>query len=342
MRKLAFIIAFICFALVSVSSQSCLPEGITFTTQSQIDSFQINYPGCTEIEGTVIFESYEIDNLNGLNVVSSILGKLYIKRTAYPNLNGLSNLEYIGGLLVGSHNSTTQGCYINAITSLEVLENIDSIGGDVFIHCTDDLYDLSGLENVKYIDGDLILGYYDSWGEFDPLADISALSNLTAINGKLSVVLTKISNLTALENINPYSISSLELLWNINLSHCHVLSICEYLANPGGNIWIGANKQGCNSQKEIQDSCIANAVSIDEQCLRNYLTIYPNPAHNELNISVEGYTIDELNIITLTGQQALHERPLSSTIDISALQAGMYIVEVAVENKRIRQKLLVE
>ncbi len=29
----------------------CLPEGITFTTQAQIDNFQLNYPGCTEIEG---------------------------------------------------------------------------------------------------------------------------------------------------------------------------------------------------------------------------------------------------------------------------------------------------
>ncbi len=32
-------------------AQPCLPEGITFTTQAQIDNFQINYPGCTEIEG---------------------------------------------------------------------------------------------------------------------------------------------------------------------------------------------------------------------------------------------------------------------------------------------------
>ena len=32
-------------------SQPCLPEGITFTTQAQIDSFQTNYPVCSEIEG---------------------------------------------------------------------------------------------------------------------------------------------------------------------------------------------------------------------------------------------------------------------------------------------------
>jgi hypothetical protein len=42
------------FALISLHgswAEGCLPEGIKFTTQAQIDSFQINYPGCTEIEG---------------------------------------------------------------------------------------------------------------------------------------------------------------------------------------------------------------------------------------------------------------------------------------------------
>jgi len=34
----------------SISSQPCLPEGIIFNYQSQIDSFQIMYPNCTEIE----------------------------------------------------------------------------------------------------------------------------------------------------------------------------------------------------------------------------------------------------------------------------------------------------
>ena len=35
--------------------QICLPNGITFTTQGQIDSFSINYPGCSVIGGYVLF-----------------------------------------------------------------------------------------------------------------------------------------------------------------------------------------------------------------------------------------------------------------------------------------------
>jgi len=42
--------------LVSVEfvfAQPCLPEGITFTNQQQIDEFALLYPNCTIIEGDV-------------------------------------------------------------------------------------------------------------------------------------------------------------------------------------------------------------------------------------------------------------------------------------------------
>jgi len=58
------------FHLISVYPQSCLPEGIIFETQFQIDSFQINYPGCTEIEGIVKIGDYGLNTdilINFLN-----------------------------------------------------------------------------------------------------------------------------------------------------------------------------------------------------------------------------------------------------------------------------------
>ena len=55
MKKLTllFVLAFIIQGIGY--SQSCLPEGIIFETQAQIDSFQIDYPGCTEIDVTFLF-----------------------------------------------------------------------------------------------------------------------------------------------------------------------------------------------------------------------------------------------------------------------------------------------
>ena len=84
-----------------VSSQSCLPEGITFTTQSQIDSFQINYPGCTEIEGYAIIEGSDICDLNGLNTITSFGGGLRVSENdSLVDLLGLDNVTSIVGNLI--------------------------------------------------------------------------------------------------------------------------------------------------------------------------------------------------------------------------------------------------
>lgn len=69
------------FAINQVKAQGCLPEGITFSTQQEINDFQTNYPGCTHILGDVIISnttSYNIENLSGLNVLQAIDGDFLI------------------------------------------------------------------------------------------------------------------------------------------------------------------------------------------------------------------------------------------------------------------------
>lgn len=71
--------------------------------------------------------------------------------------------------------------------------------------------------------------------------------------------------------------------------------------------------------------------------------IYPNPARYIFHITAnEGKELSELIIYTLTGQQVLQSRPVDGTIDISHLQPGTYIVEVVVDGKKARRKLVVE
>jgi len=74
MKNLSLILLVLTLCQFTVLSQSCLPDGITFSTQAEIDDFQTNYPGCTEIEGDVIINGSNITNLNGLSVVTSIGG----------------------------------------------------------------------------------------------------------------------------------------------------------------------------------------------------------------------------------------------------------------------------
>jgi hypothetical protein len=56
MKKITSFIIVIISVHTIVLSQPCLPDGIIFQTQAEIDSFQINHPNCTEILGYVIIE----------------------------------------------------------------------------------------------------------------------------------------------------------------------------------------------------------------------------------------------------------------------------------------------
>ena len=72
--------------------------------------------------------------------------------------------------------------------------------------------------------------------------------------------------------------------------------------------------------------------------------VYPNPAVNEINISVEGNThIDALNIFNQMGQRVLlqQENNLKRTIDISMLPKGIYIIELQSTKTTLRKKIIV-
>ena len=78
MNRFTIVLIVILSLQITVSSQSCMPEGITFTSQEQIDIFQTNHPNCKDLEGDVIISGVDITNLNGLSVLTSIAGDLWI------------------------------------------------------------------------------------------------------------------------------------------------------------------------------------------------------------------------------------------------------------------------
>jgi|GEM_PF-273794 len=193
------------YAADSIEAQ-CLPEGITFTTQEEIDNFQSNYPGCTEIEGDVEINGDDITNLNGLNILSSIGGELYIHHNeALTNLLGLGSLSIVGEdiLLVGN-DMLTSLIGLESLTTIEGdlrigsqdwywflgnislknlhgLDNLTTIGGGVSIVGNHSLNDLSGMNNLSHINDYLEIGCNDS------LTNLSGLVNITSINGYLRI-----------------------------------------------------------------------------------------------------------------------------------------------------------
>jgi len=213
MKKLALIISAIVIFPFVVISQPCLPDGIIFTSQSQINNFQINHPNCTEIEGNVEIQGWFINNLNGLNVVKSIGGDLNIfydplHGTMLKNLIGLDSLTSIGGNLCIAHNGSLE--------SLTGLESLTSIGNEILIIGNDLLSNLSGLENVTSVGGSIKIGGWHNGN--DSLKDLTGLEGLTIVMNHLFITdNNSLSNLIGLENITSVG-GEIRIEYNDNLN----------------------------------------------------------------------------------------------------------------------------
>ena len=126
-----------------IFSQSCFPEGIVFSMQSEIDSLHYYYPDCTEIEGNVEIRGNDIINIDSLIYFTSIEGDLsIIYNVNLLNIEGLSNLNHLGGSLVITNN--------NSLTSLTGLEGLNEIYGDCRLYYNNPgITNLSGMNGLK-------------------------------------------------------------------------------------------------------------------------------------------------------------------------------------------------
>ncbi|MCC7244209.1 MAG: leucine-rich repeat protein, partial [Saprospiraceae bacterium] len=182
------------FTTLISNAQNCLPDGIGFYSQSDINNFAANYPGCTHIEGNVYISSNNITNLNGLSQLQSIGGNLDISWA--PNLTslqGLSNVTSINGFSMYNTKVTT-------LTPLQNLQNLKYlyIDNPVYTPAFNSLNGLQGLTSLEYI----------------------TLSNIgiTSLNG--------LQNLTSLKVINLNYLSALNTLNGIsNISHLDRVSV---------------------------------------------------------------------------------------------------------------------
>lgn len=194
---------FVLFMLVfqfPLVGQMCLPEGIHFTRQSQIDSFSILYPGCTEIGGDVCIgacqgeEDSDITNLDGLMPLTSIKGKLNISNNyLLTSIEGLQNLSIL------EDDVKLKGNY--KLSSLKGLDQVRLMKGSFTIQLNDGIDSIGGFEMLDTILGTLTLEIMFK------LSSVAAFSNLKYLGGyKLSSpgMLSSIPDMPRLEYLGDF------------------------------------------------------------------------------------------------------------------------------------------
>jgi len=335
----------ILFTINVAIAQGCLPEGINFTTQGQIDNFQSNYPGCSSVEGSVSINGPGITNLLGLNVLTSVGGDLIIGNNPdLISLSGLENLTLVGNFLeiiscpllqdlnalnslitIGADLSLIFNPSINSITGLS---NLISIGGNLLFDFNTALVNLNGLENVGQVGGSITISFNSE------LRNISGLRNIASMGGELLIEQNeKLTDISGLDNIEENSISKIVISGNMTLSDCAVWSVCKYLINTSGEVNIFNNAPGCNSPEEVIEAC--DEVSINKMPFIQELKIYPNPASDMVFIELpETGQSTSLTIYDISGQEVLFMQAVAKTqyVDLSGLKAGLYMVKVVGDN----------
>jgi len=345
---------------------------IIYDNESIINLSGLN--GLTTIGGEFAFrENPNINNFSGLDALTSIGGRLDIGHSPsltsliglesltstgglsvnyahfISDLTGLNSLTYVGGYIgisscdaltsltgLNSLATVTDNFNINSegIASLSGLEGLTSAGGLGVLNLA--ITSLSGLESLTSISGILYVGGCDL------LTTLSALDSLVYVGGELRIGgNTILTSLSGIDNIGYQSITTLNITGNPALSTCEVKSVCDYLAAPGGNVFLFSNYDGCNSPEEVEAAC--NNSSIETINNKNELFLYPNPAKNRLFIQVKNEeSVSEVVIYNQLGKVVSKENSVMGFIDISKLNKGMYVVEIEINSRKLREKLIIE
>lgn len=259
MKKCTSLIVLGVFAFISAHTQPCLPEGIVFSTQEQIDHFMDNYPGCNSIKGDVGIQGDDITNLEGLNVLTSIEGTLCIKKNgSLINLHGLAKLTYVKNLMIINNDALTNLSgleslkningylhiwYNDSLINLVGLDNISYIGSDLMIEGNYSLLSCRGLEHLAFIGGNMVMGCIAGWMHYNrSLKSLAGLDKLSQIIGLLWIncndSLTDLSGLESLVTIGD------GLIVNGNKSLINLKGL-ENLKSCGGRLIIGGWWEDC-------------------------------------------------------------------------------------------------
>lgn len=93
----------------------------------------------------------------------------------------------------------------------------------------------------------------------------------------------------------------------------------------------------------VDEICVFTTPTGLEEQTTSALSIYPNPAHDQVNI-VSGVDIQEISIMNNIGQVVYHNKPLSSNVEISTsdLITGIYFVRVTTSEGIETRKLMVK
>lgn len=172
-------------------SKTCFWDGVSFTSQAQVDSFRRLYGNCEVIPHAVTISGSGINRLDSLFNLKKIGRGLTVLSTSVPDLDGLAGLDSVGGSLDIRSNSQ--------LLNISQLQNIRSIGSTLRIQSNAKLTSLAGLGRLSGVPFNLTVQSNSA------LASLSGLDSIGYVGNTLLVMnnpqLNSFSGLRSLKTV---------------------------------------------------------------------------------------------------------------------------------------------
>ncbi len=242
------ILLIIAFTINGIS-QNAYNGNISLAGQNKIDSFPINYPNISVINGDLIIIDGNL--LDSLYNITTINGYLDINGSV-SNFNGLNNLTHVGQTLYVNTTSSSLSCI--GLNNLTYCSNFRPEGNNTNISFNGlsnanlkinimhmvgmNFTDFTGISTTAKVDGlNLINCQFTNFGGFENIDSLSVLAiqngtSFNSYNGFNSI--EHIGTFLITDAINPPTFAGLETLTSIN-------EIEFYLYYLGANSLTGLN-----------------------------------------------------------------------------------------------------
>ena len=209
-------------------------------------------------------------------------------------------------------------------SSLSGLNSLRHIG-KLNLFRNDELLNLTGLDALTSIGGDVDISYNQKLENLTGLGSLATIGNNLSINHNQS--LTSLTGPELLTSIG----GTLLIQFNDTLSGCVVMSVCNHIAS-GSPYDIGANSNGCRTADEVIETCTTAVNDPDKE--KNIL-LYPNPTSGKIDFTGIESDHFKINMTDIQGKVQSNYTIYENKIDISGLPDGIYFISIQTQNQRI-------
>ena len=138
----------------------------------------------------------------------------------------------------------------------------------------------------------------------------------------------------SMSNCNPFSQNYVEGIGDINMGLFSIFIF--YFEN--------SESLNCFEDDEVSYSNVSNCMTLgtDDIIIKDSNQIYPNPASEVLFIEIDNPTTNLIYILDITGKEIYTTKALQRTtsIDVSYLKSGLYMVKIVSNQGNITSKLI--